>query len=191
MGRGPNKTLHMLVLGFLDREPSHPYGMLAAMRSIRADQWTNLNASAVYYTFDRLDSDGMLRATETRREGRRPEHTVYQITDQGRDYLSQLLRERLVSLIPMHPPIYPALLYSDRLEASTLDDAMSERVEMLSGIIEMLEQTLAGYAGDFGEPLRQLLRHAIRLNHAEIAWCEEFRECVRSGALHEGGSLPG
>jgi DNA-binding PadR family transcriptional regulator len=159
--------------------------MLATLRSIRADQWTKLNPSAIYYTFERLDSLGMIRKKGTRRAARRPEHTVYEITSDGRAHLAELLKERFVDLIPLHPPIYPAVLYSHRLEPSVLVSALSQRIEMLSWVIDTLENALAQYDGEFGEPLRQLLRHAIQLNRAEIAWCREFSLSAQSGALYE------
>ena len=184
MGRGPNKALHLLILGFLDREVSHPYGVVSALRGVAAERWANLNPSAVYYTFERLEEDGLVRAVEVNRERRRPERTVYEITAAGRARMLELLQERFVEQLPIHPPIYPALLYADRLPSETLMEALAERIGMISAVNEMLEGTLDRYQGRFGEPLRELLRHALALNRAEIEWCRRFRESVRNGDFH-------
>ena len=110
---------------------------------------------------------------------------MYEITAEGQTYLAHLLTERLADLIPMQPPIYPAVLYSNRLEPEALADAISERIGMLSGVVKMLEDTLARYEGGFGEPLRQLLKHAVLMNRTEISWCHEFRESVRNGRFYD------
>lgn len=175
MGRGPNKALQLVVLGFLDREPTHPYGLVASLKGLGAESWMRLNPSAIYYTVERLAEAGYVRAS-ARLEGEgRPDRTVYEITDEGRALLPGLVRERFTALIPMHPPMYPALLFAESLPPAELTRALDDRILMLEGVIEMLEGHLS-YDRAFSRTLRQLLKHALALNRAEVKWCAEFKQ---------------
>ncbi len=43
-----------------------------------------LNYGSLYTVVDNLAKHGLIEAVEARREGRRPERTVYRLTDTGR-----------------------------------------------------------------------------------------------------------
>jgi DNA-binding PadR family transcriptional regulator len=74
----------------------HPYEMGATMRTRGQDQSIKLNYGSLYTVVESLSRAGLIDAQETVREGKRPERTVYAITEAGRrefvDWLSDLLR---------------------------------------------------------------------------------------------------
>jgi DNA-binding PadR family transcriptional regulator len=74
----------------------HPYEMGTTMRTRGQDQSIKLNYGSLYTVVESLARAGLIDAQETAREGKRPERTVYAITEVGRqefvDWLSELLR---------------------------------------------------------------------------------------------------
>jgi DNA-binding PadR family transcriptional regulator len=70
--------------------------MGTTMRTRGQDQSIKLNYGSLYTVVESLARAGLIDAQETSREGKRPERTVYAITDAGRrefvDWLSELLR---------------------------------------------------------------------------------------------------
>src|ERR1700686_1629871 len=87
--------LALAVLGCLAQRSMHPYEMATTMRSRRQDACIKLNYGSLYTVVEALQRHGLIEAQETEREGRRPERTVYRITEAGSaelfDWLSGLL----------------------------------------------------------------------------------------------------
>jgi DNA-binding PadR family transcriptional regulator len=73
----------------------HPYEVAQTLRQRAKQESVRLNYGSLYAVVDSLEKRGLIRATETIREGRRPERTVYEITDEGAremvDWLTELL----------------------------------------------------------------------------------------------------
>src|SRR5262245_40468558 len=94
--RQRSNPLALAVLACLAERPMHPYEMGTVMRTRGQDQSIKLNYGSLYTVVESLARSGLIEAQETAREGRRPERTVYAITNSGRlefvDWLSELLR---------------------------------------------------------------------------------------------------
>lgn len=73
----------------------HPYEMSTMMRERHKEDSIKLNYGSLYSVVESLAKHGLIAARETARAGRRPERTVYGITDAGRtefvDWLSELV----------------------------------------------------------------------------------------------------
>src|SRR5207248_9693191 len=85
--------LAMAVMGLLDERPRHPYDIAFTMRQRHMDKHIKLSLGTLYHTFEQLQRLGWVRPTETEREGRRPERTVYALTAEGRARFLDRLRE--------------------------------------------------------------------------------------------------
>ncbi|MGZ4620209.1 MAG: PadR family transcriptional regulator [Frankiaceae bacterium] len=107
----------LAVLACLFERPMHPYEVATTLRTRAKDHSIRLNYGSLYSVVGALEKRRMITPVETEREGRRPERTVYRITDAGRaelvDWLSELLGtpekeypgfEAGLSLMPVLPP---------------------------------------------------------------------------------------
>lgn len=87
--------LALAVLGCLAERPMHPYEMSTTMRERGKHESIKLNYGSLYTVVESLQKHGLIAVRETVREGRRPERTVYEITEAGRleftDWLSELI----------------------------------------------------------------------------------------------------
>src|SRR5512142_2898145 len=84
----PHRTLTPLaltVLRLLQERDMHPYEMQQVIRDRCIDHVVKVRAGSLYHTIERLHRSGLIQPMETGREGRRPERTVYAITEPGRD----------------------------------------------------------------------------------------------------------
>jgi DNA-binding PadR family transcriptional regulator len=138
--------LALAVLSCLIERPMHPYEISTTLRSRGKELSIKLNYGSLYAVVESLRKRGLVSAVETSREGRRPERTVYEITDAGRveheDWLAQLLStpereftslEAGLSLMPGLPPSEVARLLGERaerlrMELRSLDDDRRSRV---------------------------------------------------------------
>jgi DNA-binding PadR family transcriptional regulator len=93
--RKVNNMLGLAVLSTVSNKAMHPYEMAAVMRERGKDQDMDIKWGSLYTVVQNLEKHGFLAATESVRPGRRPERTVYRITDEGRAELQDWTRELL------------------------------------------------------------------------------------------------
>lgn len=93
--RNRANPLALAVLVCLYERPMHPYEVAQTLRSRAKHESVRLNYGALYGVVDSLERRELIRARETVREGRRPERTIYEITEVGTremiDWLSELV----------------------------------------------------------------------------------------------------
>jgi DNA-binding PadR family transcriptional regulator len=142
--RRVGNPLALAVLSCLNERPMHPYEVSSTLRFRGKEDSIKINYGSLYSVVESLQKHGLIRARETTREGRRPERTVYEITDAGvaefEDWLAELLStpvreftslEAGLSLMPGLPPEDVGKLLTkraDRLRAElrTLDTTLAE-----------------------------------------------------------------
>ena len=125
--RRVSNPLALAVLSCLNEKPMHPYEISTTLRSRGKENSIKLNYGSLYSVVESLQKHGMITSRETTREGRRPERTVYEITESGveelEDWLAELLStpvrdytslEAGLSLMPTLPPDEVARLLEDR-----------------------------------------------------------------------------
>ena len=79
----PHSLLALAVLALLFERPMHPYEMAATMRERHKEESIKLRYGSLYTVVETLQRDGLIEPHETSRDGRRPERTVYTLTDAG------------------------------------------------------------------------------------------------------------
>src|SRR5579863_4818609 len=93
--RKVSNPLALAVMACLTEHPMHPYEMATTLRERGKDQSIKLNYGSLYTVVEALQQHGLIAARETERAGKRPERTVYRLTDAGRmellDWVSELL----------------------------------------------------------------------------------------------------
>src|SRR6516165_11880951 len=127
--RKVSNPLALAALACLFERPMHPYEMAATLRERGKDQSIKLNYGSLYTVVEALQQHGLIVAQEIERAGRRPERTVYRLTDAGRmeiiDWVSELIStpikeytrfEAGLSLIPVLPPEDAAALLAQRCD---------------------------------------------------------------------------
>jgi DNA-binding PadR family transcriptional regulator len=146
--RSRSNPLALAVLCTLNEQPMHPYEISQTLRARAKHESIRLNFGSLYGVVAGLERRRLIRAVETVREGKRPERTVYDITDAGRremdDWLSELLAvpakeylqfEAGLSLIGALPPDEAVALLRQRCDAieiqleraNAVHDAMAKR----------------------------------------------------------------
>jgi DNA-binding PadR family transcriptional regulator len=121
----------------------HPYEVAQTLRARAKHESIRLNYGSLYGVVEALEKRQLIRARETVRAGRRPERTIYEITDAGlremADWLSELVAapvkeylqfEAALSLLPALPPEEALAALQQRcqtleIEIATLDGAVS------------------------------------------------------------------
>jgi DNA-binding PadR family transcriptional regulator len=128
----PLTPLQLAVLRLLADEQMHPYEMQQRIREFAIDEVVKVAHGSLYHAVARLAEQGLIEPVETSREGRRPERTVYAITETGRDEASARLREFMMRPAQEYPPFGMALAFVSMLppaEAASLLDRRTVALE--------------------------------------------------------------
>src|SRR5215467_6935277 len=139
----PHRTLTPLalaVLRLLDERAMHPYEMHQLVRDRGTDLVIKVRAGSLYHTVERLHGLGLIEPVETGREGRRPERTVYAITEAGRDEFMTNLRDLLRSPAEEFPVFASALEMLAAVEPAVALRLLSQRALALDGELAGIEQ---------------------------------------------------
>jgi len=97
----------LLVLGILDMQPMSGYDIQQALKMTDAERWGGVMIGSIYHALKKLDQEGHVEIASIEQTGNR-QKAIYQITQQGRDYLKELVQEILTESKVM----YPTRLYS-------------------------------------------------------------------------------
>ncbi|MEU8568787.1 PadR family transcriptional regulator [Streptomyces pathocidini] len=197
--RKVGNVMALPVLALLVERPMHPYEMGTALRMRHKEDSIKINYSSLYTVVGNLEKHGFVEVVSTHREGRRPERTVYRITDSGREELEDWIRdlisrpekefprfEAALSLLPVLPP--------------------DEVIELLRGRLRTLDQQVAGRAGALEQGSKDIPRlfhveseYALVLLRAEADWIRSLLTELEAGtltgvaawrSLHATGRMP-
>ncbi len=183
--RGASLTpLALAALDLLQERNLHPYEMHQLMRERWTDRVVKLKAGSLYHAIERLVASGLVEVVETSREGKRPERTVYRITEAGRTALTGRLRTMIAEPAEEYPE-YPLAI--GMLNALDREDVMAQLLRRTTALeleIGVLER-LVGRLTEIGlPPLYQLdIRYRIAVGTAELDWTNQLLGDLRDGNL--------
>src|ERR1044072_6701755 len=125
--------LAMAVLDLLHERNMHPYEMTQLMRERRVGYRGKLRPGSLYHTVERLEGQGIIEIVDTQRQGRRPERTVYGLTEAGRDLFVEQARAMLAAPAQEYPQYPVALSAAGELECEDALEQLRMRVVGLRG----------------------------------------------------------
>ncbi|MDI3341875.1 MAG: PadR family transcriptional regulator [Sphaerobacter sp.] len=182
--RAISNPLALAVLALLRERPMHPYEMAATMRERGKHHSIKLNYGSLYTVVDALERHGLIVPRETVREGRRPERTVYELTDAGRAKLDGWLRDLLRRPVKEYPQFEAGLSLMATLPPDEVVTLLTERVRRLEEEIARLRAGLDAAAAQ-GVPQIFLIEHdyELALKEAELRWVRDLIRGIQEEAL--------
>ena len=183
-GRATSNPLALAVLACLHERPMHPYEMAGTMRERGKEQSIKLNYGSLYTVVDNLAKHGLIEAVEARREGRRPERTVYRLTDTGRVKLNAWMSELLSTPVKEYPQFEAALSLMPVLHPDHVLDLLRVRVRSLEKQIGE-DEVMLDAARKAGLPRLLLIEaeYHLALRETELAWVRNLADDIEAGTL--------
>jgi DNA-binding PadR family transcriptional regulator len=139
MARRRGNPLALAVLACLAEQPMHPYEMAATMRMRGQDASIRLNYGSLYGVVETLLKRGLIEEQEVMREGRRPERTVYRITDDGTTELEDWMAELLGTVAKEFPQFESGLSLMGVLPPARVIELLDQRVVKLQERLSELD----------------------------------------------------
>lgn len=196
-----SNPLAMALMATLAERPMHPYEMASVLRFRGKEHSIKINYGSLYTVVQNLEKYGFIEVTEVQRHGRRPERTLYGLTEAGHhelhDWLAEMVQvpekeyprfEAALSMIMALPPDEAIRLLEERLRQITVQ---------LTGLRAMLKQLMA----EEGLPRLLLIEseYAAAMQAAEADWIEGIVRELKDGSIagvdawrtwHATGTMP-
>jgi DNA-binding PadR family transcriptional regulator len=171
----------LVILGLLaERGAQHGHQLRHDIRLTKADEWAGVGAGSLHRELRKLANDGLIEAVRVERVERRPERTVYQITDAGRTELDRLREQALTSLAGATDPMAAALIFAGTTAAASLGGLLAQhRAAVEAELARLAAERARGEAEGFLRPeVSPLQAAAFRRSElraqAELAWHDEW-----------------
>jgi DNA-binding PadR family transcriptional regulator len=181
----------MAVLELLHERNMHPYEMTQIMRERRVDYRVKLRPGSLYHTVERLESQGIIEIVDTQRQGRRPERTVYGLTEQGRDVFVEQARAMLGTPAQEYPQYPVALSAASELDQDDAVEQLKMRVVTLRAQIAA-DQVVIDHVLTRQLPTMYWIDYAYvhHQRQSELDWTEKLIEDLESGRITWPDSKP-
>jgi DNA-binding PadR family transcriptional regulator len=127
-----SNPLALAVLVCLYEKPMHPYEVAQTLRTRAKEQSVRLNYGSLYAVVESLEKKGFIKATGTVREGKRPQRTIYEITDEGSVEMTDWLTELIGTPNKEYPAFQAGLSFLPALDPDDALAALRHRAEALT-----------------------------------------------------------
>jgi DNA-binding PadR family transcriptional regulator len=182
--RSRANPLALAVLACLFEKPMHPYEMAQTMRSRAKHESVKLNYGSLYGVVEGLERRGLIRALETTREGRRPQRTVYEITEDGKVEMNEWLAELVAVPVKEYLQFEAALSFLPGLPPDEVVPLLEQRVAALEVQLDQLE---AAHVGSLKRGLPRLfeleVEYKIVLARAELDFTRLLAADIEAGDM--------
>jgi DNA-binding PadR family transcriptional regulator len=201
MAAGKRKVANLMALAVLAtvvQRPMHRYEMASVMRVRGKDRDMDIKWGSLYTVVANLEKNGFLEAIDVTRQGARPERTVYQITDAGRDELVAWTRELIAEPEPEHTRFVAGLSVMAVLPPRDVVELQRRRLQRLTESIDAL-QAAVQQAADVPRLFLIEDEYRIAMAQAEAAWTRSLCDELTDGTFphldawqrfHETGQMP-
>jgi DNA-binding PadR family transcriptional regulator len=176
--------LALSILELLDERAMHPYELASTMRERHHDEFIRLNFGSLYHTVEVLERNGWIVPTEREKEGRRPERTIYKLTDSGREILVRVVSDILAQPRREYPHFAAGLMFMYHLDAPKAAEHLRDRSVALKALTEKLGRIMAELRGEGLTRLSLIeLEHKIAMLEAERKWVANLEKEISEGRL--------
>ncbi|WP_410651858.1 PadR family transcriptional regulator [Amycolatopsis sp. cmx-4-54] len=177
--------LAMAVLELLHERAMHPYEMAQLMRERFVNTRVKVKAGSLYHAVDRLVQNGFVEVVETQRDGKRPERTVYAMTEAGRDEFVTRAQDMLATPAEEYPEYLSALAVIDELGPEMSVTQLKHRVLRLQAAIASDQVVLENLVNEHKLPEIYWLdwSYATARRAFELEWTRKLVEDLESGRI--------
>jgi DNA-binding PadR family transcriptional regulator len=197
--RKVSNLLALALLSLLAQQPMYPYEMAQTLRVRGKDKTIKINWGSLYTVVQNLEKYGFIETVGTDREGRQPERTTYQITEQGMAELRDWMRELLSVPEDEQSPFAAALSEGGVLPPAEVIELLTKRLATLDKINAAHETDLKLWTERLPRVLLVEAEYQLAMRLAEANWVRNLLKELVEGTIsgidawrraHETGQPP-
>jgi DNA-binding PadR family transcriptional regulator len=173
----------LAILAMLYEAPMHPYRMQSLIKERGKDEVINVTQRAsLYQTINRLEREGLIAAQSVSRDENRPERTVYELTQAGREIMVEWMRQILSTPTPEFPEFPTAVSFLPLLTPEDAQLQLELRAAALQAELDRLDQQFK--LASFVPRLFLLEMEYLRATqYVQLEWVQSVVADLKSGSL--------
>ena len=166
-------TPDLVVLSLLAERPMHGYEVNTELERRHVKDWAALSRPQVYYSLEKLDRQGLIRAAESAAPSAGPERRVFSTTAAGVAALADALERDGWTTARERPPFLTWMALSWQARPGVFKRQLQKRRAFLERELVREQETLAGVRREVGHEFHEavwmikLMNQQIR---AELRW---------------------
>ena len=197
--RKVGNLLALSLLSLLAQRPMYPYEMAQVLRARGKEKNFKINWGSLYTVVANLEKYGFISESGTGREGRQPERTTYQITEQGMAELREWLSELLSVPEDERGGFVTALSEAGILPPDEVIELLITRLTTLDKDIAVEQADLARWTERLPRALLIEAEYQLTMRMAQAGWLRGLIREIVEGTLdgvdawrhiHETGEVP-
>jgi DNA-binding PadR family transcriptional regulator len=161
----------------------HPYELQRRIRDWHKDEFLDLKRGSLYHAITRLHKQGAIEPVQTTREGRRPERTVYRLTEAGERQMLTWLQEMLANPVREPTQFFAALSFLPQLSPECVRARLHQRAALLEANIAGLDTVLKTMVQRIGRLVLIEVEYERAMRQAELAWVRSLQNELETGSL--------
>lgn len=175
----------LLVLGLLDQGPMSGYDLQQTIRGADAERWGGVLTGSIYHALKKLEQERHIALADLEQRGHR-QKAVYQITDQGREYLHGLILDSLREPAVHYPTtLFSGLSFLDKIPRDQARRALGEQRKRLNeeyGALERGQRTNQDSREEVPPVSRLTIAHMFAVIRLRLEFIESLLEALEDGA---------
>jgi DNA-binding PadR family transcriptional regulator len=178
-----SNPLALAVLALLWEREMHPYEMAATLRQRHKEDSIKLRYGSLYTVVETLHRNELITEVESRRDGRRPERTVYRLTEAGQEELDDWLRDLIAVPAKEFRQFEAGLSLAAVLPPDDVVALLVDRGAHLDRQIASTTAALAALSQDLPALVLVEAEFQLAMARAERAWVAGFADAIRNNAI--------
>ncbi|HEX6685181.1 MAG TPA: PadR family transcriptional regulator [Candidatus Limnocylindrales bacterium] len=180
-------------------EPMHTYEMARALRAFGKDEDMDIKWGSLYTVVQNLERHNFIEAVESSQVGRRPERTVYTITEMGRRELIDWTRELVSTPQRGANPFRAGLSVISVLSPREAEELLRRRLSAVEREAAAVRELMRSHSVTFPRLFMVEDEYMLAVLEAEAAWVRGLVDELASGSFpdlkmwqkgHETGQIP-
>lgn len=180
-------SMKLIVLGILMEGEKHPYEIGQIVKERDMDRYIKFQKGSLYYAVEQLEKQGLLEVAGTVREGKRPDRTVYRITEAGREEFHHLLIKQYGNIDYFYDPIFAALAFSLRGDPAAILGALQKRTQDQEKRVDILQRVYEQHITEVPRVNLYILAAALEQARTQLKWMRRLYQDAQDGRLSEVG----
>lgn len=184
---GRRKVDNLLALALLalltPGEAMHPYQMATVLRRTGKAEDMDVRTGSLYTVVRNLERHGFIEAAGTQQAGRRPQRTLYTITDQGRDELTDWLRDLVATPAHGYSKFEAALSALGALHPEEATALLAERLRALDEDVAERRSALEAHRREVARLFLVESEYALAMRESEAAWVRALLTELEQGTF--------
>jgi DNA-binding PadR family transcriptional regulator len=170
-------TPDLVLLSLLAERPMHGYQANLELERREVRDWAGISRPQVYYSLEKLQAKGLIRAAESAERPAGPDRTVFMTTAKGRNALASALEREEWATQRERPPFLTWIALSWQAQAGVFEKQLQRRQRFLEEELAREQATLRAIRQEVGHRFHEavwMVSLTIEQFRTELRWLRKL-----------------